>query len=630
MLKRKAHRLILLAIDALFIAVALGLAYLIRRDFRLEQEYRIQYIHILPFILFVRILFLYLFKLYRGMLRYASINELIAIVVSSTLGTLVFILANVILEIMPRLAFMPIHPSGASVLRVPWGVVIIEWLLVILMIGGGRFSRRVILTFGQRAMKNARRVLILGAGDTGETIARQLMNDPDVNYRPVCFLDDDPFLRDKHIHHLPVAGNLDDLPDAVERYNIDDVIIAIPVLKPARISEMISACKKSPVTFRIAPGVQDLMDGSIEVSKIRRVDIEDLLGREPILLSIPEEKNYIRDETVLVTGAGGSIGTELCRQLMSHQPRRIILLGKGENSIFEIATELNCRFREDRVIPVIADVAEKERLGQVFREYQPGICFHAVAHKHVPLMEMHPGEAVRNNIIGTLNMAVLADEHAVKIFVMISTDKAVDPTNVMGATKRIGELIIFSLAGRSSTAFLAVRFGNVLGSRGSVVPLFKKQIERGGPVTVTHPDVVRYFMTIPEAVSLVLQTGAMRDFGSLFLLDMGEPVRILDLARNLITLSGLEPDADIPIVFTGLRPGEKLREELLTGGEGIQKTDMGKIFVTRAEGCDWDRLMAGIEELRKFSQAGDPGSIRRVLKSLVPEYSYEIRDNASL
>ena len=622
MLKRNVHRIILLILDALFVSVALALAYLLRRDFNLEPEYRTQYIYILPVVLFIRLILFFLFKLYKGMLRYASISELIAIVSSSTVGTLIFFILNIILENLARFGPMPIHSNGEHVLRVPWGVVVNEWFLVILLIGGERFSRRFILTFGFRLPKDARRVLIVGAGDLGDAVARQLMKDPMRGYKPVCFVDDDPLTQGKYIHHLPVVGSLKDLPDAIERYRIDDVILAMEDISPLKLRQVISDCKTTLVTFRIVPNVHDLIEGKIEVSQIRRVEIEDLLGREPVRLILPKEKNYIRGERVLVTGAGGSIGSELCRQLATYEPECILFLGRGENSIYEIAAEFDYRFKGNRIIPIIADVTDEIRLREVFEEYHPTICFHAAAHKHVPLMEMYPQEAVRNNIIGTLNVARLADECGAKIFVLISTDKAVNPTNVMGATKRLAEMIIFSLAERSKTTFLAVRFGNVLGSRGSVIPLFKKQIERGGPVTVTHHDVMRYFMTIPEAVSLVLQTGAMRDKGRLFVLDMGEPVKIIDLARNLITLSGFEPEKDIEIVFTGLRPGEKICEELVTEGEGIRKTETGKIFVMQTEGCDWDTLIRDVETFGQYIRDGNIQAIRELLKRLVPTYKY--------
>lgn len=622
MLKRNVHRIILLILDALIVSVALALAYLLRRDFNLEPEYRTQYIYILPVVLVIRLALFFLFKLYKGMLRYASISELIAIVSSSTVGTFIFIILNIILENLHRFGPMPIHSNGEHVLRVPWGVLVNEWFLVIVLIGGERFSRRFILTFGFRLPKDARRVLIVGAGDLGDAVARQLMKEPMRGYKPVCFVDDDPLKIGKYIHRLPVVGGLKNLPDAIERYRIDDVILAMEDISPLKLRQVIKDCKTTLVTFRIAPNVHDLIEGKIEVSQIRKVEIEDLLGREPVRLILPKEKNYIRGERVLVTGAGGSIGSELCRQLATYEPECILFLGRGENSIYEIAAEFDYRFKGNRIIPVIADVTDEIRLREVFEEYHPTICFHAAAHKHVPLMEMYPQEAVRNNIIGTLNVARLADECGAKIFVLISTDKAVNPTNVMGATKRLAEMIIFSLAERSKTTFLAVRFGNVLGSRGSVIPLFKKQIERGGPVTVTHPDVMRYFMTIPEAVSLVLQTGAMRDKGRLFVLDMGEPVKIIDLARNLIALSGFEPEKDVEIVFTGLRPGEKICEELVTEGEDIHKTEMGKIFVMQTQGCDWDTLMKDVDTFGQYIRDGNIQAIRALLKRLVPTYKY--------
>jgi len=623
MLKRKVHRIILLLLDALFVAVALALAYLIRRDFHIEPEYRSQYLTILPLILLVRLTLFFLFKLYKGMLRYASINELIAIVASSTIGTLIFLIINIILENFTRLGPFPLHPTGQNVLRVPWGIIVIEWLLVMIMIGAGRFSRRIILTFGMSLPKDVRRVLIVGADDMGEAVARQLLKDSSRGYRPVCFIDDDPAVLGKYIHQMPVVGRLRDLPDAIERYRIDDVIMAMPHISPTKLRQVISACKSMPVTFHIAPSMHDLIEGKVEVSQIRRVEIEDLLGREPVRLLLPEDKNYIKGENVLVTGAGGSIGSELCRQLMSYNPERILFLGRGENSIYEITSELNYNFKSEKIIPIIADIADETRLRQIFEHHRPTICFHAAAHKHVPLMEMYPQEAVKNNILGTLNLARFADEFKTKIFVFISTDKAVHPTSIMGASKHMAETIIFTLAERSKTSFLAVRFGNVLGSRGSVIPLFKKQIERGGPVTVTHPEMTRYFMTIPEAVSLVLQTGAMRDKGRLFLLDMGEPVKIVDLARNLITLSGFEPGKDIEIVFTGIRPGEKLSEELLSEGEDIKKTDMDKIFVAQTTGSDWIELLRGMDDFRQHCLEGNEDAIRRLLMKFVPSYRPE-------
>jgi FlaA1/EpsC-like NDP-sugar epimerase len=620
MLKAKVHRIILLLLDALVVAVALGLAYLIRRDFRIEPEYRIQYLHILPFVLFIRILLFFLFNLYKGMLRYASVNELVAIVASSTIGAVIFAFCNLILENFSRLGGLPIHPTGEFVLRVPWGVVSMEWVLTMLLIGGERFSRRILLIFSRRSPKDARRVLIIGAGDQGEAVAREMFKNPSRGYRPLCFADDNPALRGKHIHSLPVIGSLDDIPDAIDRFRIDDVIVAITHMPPKKLSRIIHECKDTPVTFRIAPSMQDVIEGIVEVGNIRKVEIEDLLGREPVQLTLPEERNYIRGETVLVTGAGGSIGSELCRQLALYNPGRLLLLGKGENSIYEIASEFRYNFRNHQVVPIIADVTDEASLRRIFVEYKPTICFHAAAHKHVPLMEMYPQEAVKNNVWGTMTIARLADEFGLKLFILISTDKAVNPTSVMGATKRLAELIVFSLGEKSQTRFLAVRFGNVLGSRGSVVPLFKKQIERGGPVTLTDPEVMRYFMTIPEAVSLVLFTGSMRDKGRLFLLDMGEPVKIVDLAKNLITLSGFDPEKDIDIVYTGLRPGEKLCEDLLTEVEGIQKSEQGKIFFTRGETQDWVALQKRIEVLKQFADKNDKDGIRNLLRELIKDY----------
>jgi len=626
MFRGKIHRILLACVDAALVAAALGLAYMLRRDFEFAKVmpewpiYRIQYICIVPIVIIIRLCLFYFFKLYKGILRYASVNELTAIIASSTIGTIIFFIFNLVMEMLPRLGYMPLNETGEHVRRVPLGVVFGEWVLVILLIGGARFTRRIILNFGKRVPQNARRVMIVGAGDTGEAVARQLIKNPGRGYYPVCFIDDNPLVRGKQIHRLPVVASLDKAGEMIEEYRIDDIIVAIPNMPPKKLSQLVAECKNSSVVLRIAPNVHDLIEGKIEVSQIRTVEIEDLLGREPVRLALAEDMNYIRGETILITGAGGSIGSELCRQLILYKPKRLLLLGKGENSIYEIAAEFRYDFKTQDVIPIIADITDRSRLRQIFEEYKPSICFHAAAHKHVPLMEIYPEEAVKNNIVGTRNVAELSDEFGLKIFVLISTDKAVHPTNVMGATKRMAELIIFTLAERSGTSFVAVRFGNVLGSRGSVVPLFKKQIQRGGPVTVTHKEVMRYFMTIPEAVSLVIQTGAMREKGRLFLLDMGEPVKIADLAKNLITLSGFEPGKDIEVVYTGLRPGEKLKEELLTEGEGIQKTDFGKIFFTQAKGSDWQVLLQNIEALKGFAKKGDRENIRKLLKEILPDY----------
>jgi FlaA1/EpsC-like NDP-sugar epimerase len=621
MLGRKIHRIVLVLIDALLVAVAFGVAYQLRFDFHVLPEYKPQFLHLVGFVVVLRLVVFGLFHLYRGILRYASIHELRAIIFSVSIGTIILILCNLLIEHVPRLGPLPLHDTGMHVLRIPWGVLVMEWGLSLILIGGGRLSRRMLLTARQRVPSDARRVLVLGAGDEGEAVVRDMLHNPQRGSRPVVFSDDDQRKIGRRIHNLQVVGDTSRLRDAIERYQIDTVVIALPDISPKKIREIVAECKKTPVSFKIVPSMHALIEGRVSVSEIRPVEIEDLLGREPVRLELPPDKNYLRGERIMVTGAGGSIGSELCRQIVLYHPRKLLLFGKGENSIHEIATELGYHFEDDRIAVEIGDIRDGDKLEHVFSSFRPAIVFHAAAHKHVPLMEINPDEAVRNNITGTYKLARMADKYQVAKFIFTSTDKAVRPTSIMGATKRVGEMVIYGMDQHSSTHFMAVRFGNVLGSRGSVIPLFKQQIQRGGPVTVTHSEAFRYFMTIPEAVSLVIHSGAIGKKGQLFLLDMGTPVRIADLAANLITLSGYEPGVDIDIVYTGLRPGDKLSEELLTKGEGVHSTEMGKIFVVEAEKVDWDSLQRQIALLEELAAKNDRTKIVEVLKQLVPDFA---------
>ncbi len=621
MLSRKVHRIVLLAIDALLVAVAFGVAYQLRFDFHVLPEYKPQFLNLVGFVVALRLVLFGLFHLYKGILRYASIYELRAIIFSVTVGTVIVVLFNLLVEHLARLGPLPLNPSGTHVLRIPWSVVIMEWGLAIILIGGERLSRRMLLTAGQRLPSDALRVLVIGAGDEGEAVVRDMLHNPQRGYRPVVLIDDDRRKIGRRIHNLQVVGDISCLRDAIDRYRIDTVLIALPDASPKKIQEIVVECKKTPVSFKIVPSMHDLIEGRVSVNEIRPVEIEDLLGREPVRLELPPDRNYLRGKRVMVTGAGGSIGSELCRQVVLYHPQKLLLFGKGENSIYEIATELGYHFQDDTIAVEIGDVRDPEKLEHVFASFRPTIVFHAAAHKHVPLMELNPDESVRNNIIGTYHLARIADKYQVRKFIFTSTDKAVRPTSIMGATKRVGEMVIYGLGKHSGTHFMAVRFGNVLGSRGSVIPLFKRQIQRGGPITVTHPEASRYFMTIPEAVSLVIHTGAIGKKGQLFLLDMGTPVRIADLAATLVTLSGYEPGVDVDIVFTGLRPGEKLSEELLTKGEGVRSTEMGKIFVVDSEAVDWETLQRQIALLDGYAATNDRAKIVELLKQLVPDFT---------
>lgn len=452
---------------------------------------------------------------------------------------------------------------------------------------------------GKKVAGNAKPALIVGAGVAGVIVADVLGKSQDRDdYEPIGYVDDDPDKQNKILHGLPVLGTKDDIPTLVERHKIKEIIIAIPSASGQVISQIIAICHRTKSRLKILPGFYDLITGKIKISKIRNVEVDDLLGRKPVSLDVDEIAGYLTDRKVLVTGAGGSIGSEISRQVARFSPKEIILLGRGENSIFEIELKLREAFPELRLTPEIGDIKDRARINHIFDKHRPDVVFHAAAHKHVPLMERCPDEAVKNNIIGTYNLADVACRYGAGRFVLISTDKAVNPTSIMGATKRVAEMIIQSMNKRGKTHFVAVRFGNVLGSRGSVIPLFKRQITRGGPVTITHPEMMRYFMTPVEAAQLVIQAGVLANGGEIFLLDMGQPVRILDLAENLIRLSGFEPYTEIPIEYTRMRPGEKLVEKLVAEDEGMIPTVHDRIFAVSKEKYDFANLEKVLNTLR--------------------------------
>jgi FlaA1/EpsC-like NDP-sugar epimerase len=617
----KLSRLLLALLDGVLVAVSLGVAYELRFDFHVLPEYKNQFIHLVPCVILLRLFLFWLFNLYRGIIRYASVSELIAIGISVIIGTSVLSLFNILTPHITSLNGFPIAQGEDHLLRIPWSIVIIDALLAVVLIGGARFSRRILITAGQYALQRARRVLIIGAGDLGESVAREMLKSPHRGLRPVVFIDEDPAKVGRLIHNIQVAGRLEDVHNIVEKFQVDEIVIALPHPSPKQLALIVEECRKTPVQFKIVPSMHDVMTGRVAISQLRPVDVEDLLGREEVRMELSPEQNYIKNKCVLITGAGGSIGSEICRQTLQSKPSRVILFGKGENSIYEIADELRFRYKDVPIETVIGDIRDPDKVEQIFSRYKPEIIFHAAAHKHVPFMEFDPDEAVKNNVFGTAEVALAANRHNAGIFVLISTDKAVRPTSVMGATKRLAEMVVFSLNQDSSTDFIAVRFGNVLGSRGSVVPLFKKQIERGGPVTVTDPNVERYFMTVPEAVSLVVQSGSLRDKASLFVLDMGNRVKIVDLARQIITLYGYKPGEDIDIEFVGLRPGEKINEELLTENEGVRKTDAGKIFAANPDVVPWDEVQAWLNQLGDAVHRADPEEIRKILKDIVPGYT---------
>jgi FlaA1/EpsC-like NDP-sugar epimerase len=609
-LKQRVKTGLFVLSDTVLVVVSFFLAYLIRFDFEYESIPKnfVQYIPILLGItIILKISVFILFKLYRSLWRYAGIYELVSVFLASAItnGAMFAYIAFV-----DRLA--------------PRSIFVITGMIDVFFIGGSRLVYRLYrrLVLG-RVIKvdNLKRVAIFGAGDAGAMIAKEIELHPEMRYKLVAFLDDSDDKKGRKVNGIPVLGGIEDIEDVVDSKNIDEIIIAIPSAKPAIINNIYERCSKTDCKVKILPSMSQLINETISLQKIKDVDIEDLLGREPIMANLEEIAQYLGGKVVLVTGGGGSIGSELCRQIASYEPRKLLMLDNYENNLYDILNELTKKYPELDLVPIIANVREMNRLDEIFAEYKPNIVFHAAAHKHVPLMESHPEEAIKNNVFGTWNVAHCADKHQAERFVLISTDKAVNPTNVMGATKRIAEMIIQSLNEKSKTEFVAVRFGNVLGSNGSVIPLFKKQIEQGGPVTVTHPDITRFFMTIPEAVQLVIQAGSMAQGGEIFVLDMGQPVKIMDLARNLIRLSGFEPNEDIDIEITGLRPGEKLYEELLMNEEGLKATKHNKIFVAKPLHTDYELLKRELEHLSTtIYKTADHQEIKEYVKVLVPTY----------
>ena len=557
----------------------------------------------------------YFFGLYRRMWIYASTRELTLIV--SAVTTASVILSAVITILISMRVFVGF----------PRSVLVMDFLLSLILTGGMRFTLRLLAENrvnhainSNIAPKQMQKALIVGAGDAGALVVRELQKNPQLYLNPVGFLDDNPSKQRQQIYGVPVVGTLSDLPRSLDIYHADQVIIAIPSA-PGRVVRLVAdGCRQRGIPFRTMPGMYELLGGKVSVSRLREVDITDLLRREPARIDEELVGAALGGRVVLVTGAGGSIGRELCRQIVRWGPSELILLGHGENSIFEALIELRDNFPALLIRPVIADVRDRSRLAAVFKRHNPDIVFHAAAHKHVPMMEANVEEAVTNNILGTRNVVDVALEYHVDRLVMVSTDKAIRPVNIMGATKRIAEMIVLDAAQRSGRAFSVVRFGNVLGSRGSVVPLFKRQIARGGPVEITHPDMRRFFMTIPEAVHLVLQAASMGQGGETFVLNMGEQVRILDLAEDLIRLSGLEPGRDIEIVFTGIRPGEKLSEDLFEGENLFEKTRHPDIF-RLDNSCgelQGEMLQTTIGELVGLAREGDSQAIVDLLDDVVP------------
>jgi len=594
------------SLDIISAIIAALVSIYLRFDGNLiPQNYLSMLVGQLPFFVMITIVSFFLFKLYSRVWRYAGSSELLAIVGANFAGAICWFIFSVLVEaVLPR------------------SIYILTALVLTFFVGGTRLSLRVYSYLTSKPQyiqmtQKLNKVLVIGAGDAGAMLAREIERYHSGKRKIIGFIDDDRDKQGKTMFGIRVLGSRYDIEQVVADTDANEIIIAMPSVKGKEIKEIIDVCKNTNCKLTILPGVYEIIEGTVSVNQLRPVEVEDLLGRDPVKLDTKNVSAYITGKVVLITGAGGSIGSEICRQVAKMQPQKMLLLGKGENSIYEISQELSIEYPQIRKVPIIADVRDEERINGIMDHFHPHVVFHAAAHKHVPLMEYQPMEAVRNNVLGTKVVAEAASKNGVETFVMISTDKAVNPTSVMGCTKRVAEMFVQSMNSISETRFAAVRFGNVLGSRGSVIPLFKKQIAKGGPVTVTHPDMKRYFMTIPEASQLVLQAGAMAEGGEVFVLDMGEPVKIYDLARDMITLSGMIPEVDIEIKFTGLRPGEKLFEELLSAEDGTEATQHKKIFTAMIKCVDKTKLDFQIRRLLEQT-TGD--NVVEVLKETVPTY----------
>lgn len=604
---RRVRMLVFMAADIGVVCLSSFLGLFIRFDMninKIPEEYTQAVLTYLPFYVFITIAIFFLFRMYSTMWSVAGIQEAGHIVGACGLTSLIQIAGMLMLE-----------------LKVPRSYFVLSFFVLCACEGIVRLSYRILtsVTLLRKHQKEGSRVLIAGAGTSGAVILKEMITSQYAQGYAVCFVDDDKNKIGKILNGIPVVGNRNDIPRLAEKYEVDEIYIAMPSAPAKDRKEIIEICRETGCKVKILPGIYQLLNGEISVSKLREVEIEDLLGREPVRVNMDEILDYVKDKVVLVTGGGGSIGSELCRQIAGHRPKQLIVFDIYENNAYDLQQELRDKFPELNLAVLIGSVRNTHRIESVFAQYNPDIVYHAAAHKHVPLMEDSPNEAIKNNVFGTYKTAKAADKYGVKRFVLISTDKAVNPTNIMGASKRMCEMVIQMMNAKSKTDFVAVRFGNVLGSNGSVIPLFKRQIEQGGPVTVTHPDIIRYFMTIPEAVSLVLQAGVYAKGGEIFVLDMGEPVKILDLAKNLIRLSGYKPDEDIEITFTGLRPGEKLYEELLMKEEGLQNTPNKLIHIGKPIEFDMDEFCRQLDNLYEVANL-DSKTIREEVKKIVPTY----------
>ncbi len=608
--KWRVRALVLALADIFVVAFAAVAALWIRFDFSFESMDKVflgNAVRMLPFDIILTLVLFWCFKLYQSVWRYASADELIKIAGA--------VLADGVIQLAVFLIFKIAVPRS-------------YYLFYVFILGVGTVGIRFFYRFlrilrakslSLRNSDSCKNVMIVGAGAAGNSILKEIEASSYITMQVKCLIDDNKGCHGKNMRGVPIVGGRESIPQAVERFEIDEIIIAIPSAPRLEIKKIVEICKETGCKIQMVPGIYQLINGDVSIAQLREVDIEDLLGRDPVKINLDEVAGYVKGKTVLVTGGGGSIGSELCRQLAAHEPGQLIIVDIYENNAYDIQQELKRKFPELKLTVLIASVRDELKINQIFEEYRPEIVYHAAAHKHVPLMEDSPAEAIKNNVFGTYNTAKAADKFGVKRFVLVSTDKAVNPTNIMGASKRMCEMVIQMMNERSNTEFVAVRFGNVLGSNGSVIPLFKKQILAGGPVTVTDPNIIRYFMTIPEAVSLILQAGAYAKGGEIFVLDMGEPVKILDLAENLIKLAGYRVGEDIEIVFTGLRPGEKMYEELLMDEEGLKDTENKLIHIGKPIEFNRDEFEKSLEKLKTVSR-DEPELVKKYVSEIVDTY----------
>jgi FlaA1/EpsC-like NDP-sugar epimerase len=596
-------RLLVMLTDSGCTVFAYWLAFALRFNFSIPDIHLAMFYKTLPAIIISRIICFYFFGLYAGVWRYASMNDLVRIIKATVIGSCLFV------------SYIGFVYHWIDFSR---SVFIMDWFIIVFLVGGSRFLYRLFReSYPVRARRDKKRVIIVGAGRAGEMLLREMKQNARIGYDSVGFLDDDRAKKGMRIHGVPVLGRIDDLARVVDKRQVEEAIIAIPSLTGKEMRRIIGLCDAAGIVCRTVPAMSDILNGTVHVNQIREIRIEDVLGREHVELNEEQIKEYLTGKRVMVTGAAGSIGSELCRQIMKMEPELLVLYERVENEIYRINMEFSQVFDAKRYKMVLGDILDTERLKWAMDTYKPQVVFHAAAYKHVPIMEDHPCLAIKNNIEGTYNVVKQSVGSGVDKFVLISTDKAVRPANVMGATKRIAELICQGMNGENKTKFIAVRFGNVLNSAGSVIPLFKEQIMKGGPVTVTHPEMTRYFMSIPEAAQLVMQAGAMGKGGEIFVLDMGEPVKITDLAHDMVRLMGLSVGDDIDIAYTGLRPGEKLHEELVSEEEESIKTMHGKITMVKSPPVDWPSLRTRIEEVVAHGNSNDPAEVLEILTSVI-------------